>query len=748
MAASPALSSGTPWLPAERFFRGSLFFLILTAVGTLVGTGKLDAFTCVIAPMAMLYKGVRWWRGKPPELSHGTATWLVVAYLAVFPLDVFFLSRAFVANSTNPSLLAALLGAVHFLLFVMLVRLYSASTDRDALFLAMLSFAAILASSILTIDTSFLVLFFVFLMFGVATFIGLELRRGANGAITPALDAQPSRERRLSRALSLAALSVALGAIVLGSGLFFVFPRFNAGYLGRASMQPSLMTGFNDDVELGQIGTIKKNPEVVMRVKTGKPVEYPSLRWRGIALTNFDGHRWTRPDRGEQLDPDAEGWMNVADPEQRVERSSPSLRYTVLLQPVASDAIFTAGVAILIQGNFAGEGSNSDWTIRHSYLRRDFTGSLFNPFHNYAAVRYNGVSRLPANNGARLRGAGSEYPAGVRQIYLQLPAPIDPRIAELAKQVSARGQNAYDKALAIQNFLSSNRFIYSLNLTGAPGEDPLAHFLFVTRTGHCEYFASAMAIMLRTLGIPSREVNGFLPGEYNDVAGDYIVRGSDAHSWVEVYFPGTGWVTFDPTPATAQSFGLLSRVGLYIDWLQLSWAEWVINYDFSHQLQMAAAVQRSSRNWTDSARASYLKMEWKGRRWLKSWEKEHAALGVMLPGMLILLLVAVRYDLLRTAIRRLRWYLQLRGPEEARANPQLASRLYSELLRLLERRGFARRDSETPLEFASSVQMPALAPAVQEFTRIYGHARFGGAPCDAPRLTSLLEQIRSALRSR
>src|SRR5216683_8454761 len=252
--AATTLPASTTSLPAERFFRGSLFFLVLTSAATLISTGKLDLITCILVPAAMLYKGVRWWHGKPPELSHTAATWLVISYLAVFPLDVFFFSRSFVASSSNPALLAALLGAVHFLLFVMLARLYSATTDRDALFLAMLAFAAMLASSILTVDTSFLILFFIFLLFGVGAFIGLEMRRGANGTLTPPFSRQPAEERRLSRALSLAALTVALGSIVLGGALFFIFPRFTAGYLARVSMQPSLMTGFGDDVELGQIG--------------------------------------------------------------------------------------------------------------------------------------------------------------------------------------------------------------------------------------------------------------------------------------------------------------------------------------------------------------------------------------------------------------------------------------------------------------------------------------------------------------
>jgi transglutaminase-like putative cysteine protease len=736
--AATTLPVSTPPLPAERFFRGSLFFLVLTSVATLISTGKLDLITCVLAPVAMLYKGLRWWQGKPPELSHTTATWLVIAYLGVFPLDVFIFSRFFVAGSTNPALLAALLGAVHFLLYVMLARLYSATTDRDALFLAMLAFTAILASCILTIDTSFLLLFFIFLLFGVATFIALEMRRGAKGTITPPFAGHSVQDRRLNRALSLAALSMAFGAIVLGTALFFIFPRFTAGYLGRASMQPSLMTGFSDDVELGQIGTIKKNSELVMRVKTGKPVGDPMLRWRGIALTKFDGKRWSNPDHlSEAMAPKPDGWIYFGSPAQLADRSFKKLQFTVFLQPIASDAIFVPGNILALQGNFSGEGS------KDSYLRRDSTDSLLNPFHNFAALRYIGISHLPALNVSRLRAASADYSADLRDEYFQLPDSLDPRIPELAAQITARAATPYDKAAAIESFLR-NRYGYTLNLTGKPGDDPLAHFLFVTRAGHCEYFASAMAILLRTLDIPSREVNGFLPGEYNNLAGDYIVRASDAHSWVEVYFPDNGWVAFDPTPATPSESGLLTRLGQYVDWMQLSWTEWVINYDFAHQVQMAQIVQRNSRSWSESARAWFDRVQQENRQRLRLWQDRHATSGLLLPGAIILLLVALRYNLLSKIMARLRLQWQLRSPKSAHANPLLASRLYAELLRLLERRGFARRPSQTALEFASSIETPPLAPAVREFTQIYTHARFGVAPCDTSRLRDLLQQIREA----
>ncbi|HXJ06819.1 MAG TPA: DUF3488 and transglutaminase-like domain-containing protein [Candidatus Acidoferrum sp.] len=740
MAASASVTS-VPALPAERFFRASLFLLLATAVATLVSTGKLDLLTLIVAPSAVLYKGVRWWRRCPAEIPPRLATRLVVTYLFVFPLDVFFLSRAFVSGSSNPGLYAALLGAVHFLLFVMLIRLYSATTDRDALFLTMLSFAAILASAVLTIDTTFLGLFFLFLLFGVATFVGLEMRRGSNGAIAPQIDAQPQQERRLTRALILAALSVALGAMIIGGMLFFFFPRFSAGYLGRTSLRPTLMSGFSNDVELGQIGEIKKNSEVVMRVRTGNPVGYPALRWRGIALTAFDGKRWYTPGREDLPIPAGPGgWINIQNRPGEQDRSATILRFTVLLQPVATDTIFAPANAISVRGNLSGEGSNQDSGARHSYILRDKTDSLFNPFHNFGTLRYEGFSLLPAVNAARLRAASAEYPEEIRATYLQLPR-LDPRIPVLAKLITERSETPFDKTITVENYLRS-RFTYTLNLTGKPGNDALAHFLFETRAGHCEYFASAMAIMLRTLGIPTREVNGFLPGEYNDLGGDYIVRASDAHSWVEVYFPGTGWMTFDPTPPGAgPADGLFSRLGKYLDWFELSWNEWVINYDFVHQVLLAQNMQRSTRTWTEIARAWFQNQQDRGRRWMRSW---NGGLRLLLPLAIALFLLALRFDLVASLVRRMWLSWQLRSPEIARSNPQLASRFYGELLYLLERRGFVRQPTQTPFEFAAAVSQPRLALALREFTQCYTQARFGGLPCDSIRLRTLLEQIRSS----
>jgi transglutaminase-like putative cysteine protease len=744
MVASIAAPSDAA-LPAERFFRGSLSLLVLTSTVTLVSTGRLDIITSFAAPLAVLYKGFRWWHGRPAELPQRAATWCVLAYLAFFPVDALFLSRAYLGSSSNPPLFAALLATVHFLIFVSIVRFYSVVTDRDALFLSMLSFAGILASAILTVDTTFLMLFFIFLLFGVSTFVGMELRRGAVGTVSPALHAHSDRDRKLNRALSLSALSVASGSIILGGALFFFFPRFSAGYLGRASFSPSLMSGFTENVELGQIGEIKKNSAVVMRVQTGKPVGYGRLRWRGIALTTFDGRRWTSSERGAQrLQAGEDGWIHAADSPMKTDSLKQGIIYTVYLEPMATDAIFVPGKVISLKGNFNGENSNSFGALRRTYILRDSTDTLLNPFHNYSAIRYAGYSLLLPVDAAKLRAASTEYSSNIASTYLQLPH-LDPRIPEFAKEITKSARTPFDKALAIESYLRI-RFAYTLNLTGKPGADPLAHFLFETRAGHCEYFASAMTIMLRTLGIPAREVNGFLPGEYNDLGGDYIVRASDAHSWVEAYFPGMDWQTFDPTPASPESqMGLLTRLGKYADWMEITWSEWVIGYDFAHQLTLAQNMQRGSRDLSESLRAWYARQQRKGRRWMKSW---HDGLGLLIPLVVLAFFLLLRFDTLSAVVRRLCLSWQLRSAKAGRSNPQLASGLYVELLRLLARRGLMRGVSQTPFEFAAAVDSPNLAPAVREFTRLYAYARFGGAPCDTTRLRQLLDQVRAALRAR
>ena len=265
--------SAPPHSALSRYFEISLFLMLLVSVLALVSTGKLDLPTILLAPTALLVKGYRWWRDGRPELSHRTATLLVVLYVVYFPVDLWWVSRGLSSDAQNPALFAALLAAIHLLLFAMIVRLFSASTTRDYLFLALLAFSALLASAILTVDTTFLFFFLVFLALAVSTFIGLEMRRSSEGAAQPHIAPRSKSARKLHTALGITSAVIAVASLVAGAVIFFVIPRFNAGYLSGFNLQPSLISGFSDDVELGQIGEIKKSSAVVMRIKVqGNPL--------------------------------------------------------------------------------------------------------------------------------------------------------------------------------------------------------------------------------------------------------------------------------------------------------------------------------------------------------------------------------------------------------------------------------------------------------------------------------------------
>ena len=722
--------------------------MLLVSVLSLVSTGKLDLVTIIVAPAALLVKGYRWWHCHGPELNHGTATFLVVVYFLYFPVDLWWVSRMLSSDAQNPVLFSALLAAIHLLLYAMIVRLFSAGTTRDYLFLALLAFSAMMASAILTVDTTFLFFFLVFLALAISTFIGLEMRRSAEGTVHPRMAPGSRPARKLQTALGITSAVVAVTALLAGAVIFFIIPRLNAGYLSGFNLQPSLISGFTDDVELGQIGEIKKSSAVVMRIKVeGNPVVARNMHWRGIALATFDGRRWyTEGHEPMALTEGYDGWITVPPSSSADRHYALPFEYTVMLEPLASDALFVAPEPARVHGQFFGGGLGGPRSLRRSYLTQDKTGSLANPFHNYADLRYDAISDVPNVPAENLRKSPQTYPESMRALYLQLPK-LDPRIPIMAKTITSRAGNPYDKARAVESYLRGN-YGYTLDLSGTPPVDPLAYFLFEKRAGHCEYFAAAMTVMMRTLGVPARYVNGFLPGEYNDVGGDYIIRASDAHSWVEVFFPDYGWITFDPTPPSDDHpAGLLSQLGFYWDWFQLQWNDWVVNYDFIHQFTLAQGVQRVSRRWTASLRERFELARSAGATHLRYWAQDASSVPPWMPILAVLLLAGALVVCNRQVRERLVFACRIRLGFEA-PPAQAASLFYHRMLRLLERAGWRKSASQTPIEFAASLPAGEIAAPVARLTDLCLAARFGGRSVEVSRLTGLLDEIKLSLRTR
>src|SRR6185503_832639 len=177
-----------------------------------------------------------------------------------------------------------------------------------------------------------------------------------------------------------------------------------------------------------------------------------------------------------------------------------------------------------------------------------------------------------------------------------LPEDLDPQIRDLAQKITAEAKTPLEKVVRIEAYLKRN-YKYTLMLTWNPGNRPLSAFLFEAKSGHCEYFASAMAVLLRAAGVPTRMVNGFLMGEYNPVGDAYIVRQSDAHSWVEVYLPVNGCREFDATPAEGlRESSLLAQLGNYADAIGLFWNSYVLTYDTDSQALLFRNAQETVQN--------------------------------------------------------------------------------------------------------------------------------------------------------
>jgi transglutaminase-like putative cysteine protease len=745
--ASTARISAPPLAAVQRYFEVSLFMLVSTGIVAVVSTGKLDPISTAVPIVALGYKAIRLWRGRGPELSVRLATGLVLAYFLFFPFDLWVISRNLSAGAPNPALYAALLAAIHLMLFATLVRLYSSRTNRDFAFLAMLAVTCMLASAILTVETSFLIALAVFLVLAVSTFVALEIRRSADDAVSPPLESGSPLAQKLNRALGLTSALVAVGTLAIGSVFFFAIPRFTSGYLSALSLQPSLMTGFSDTVTLGQIGEIKRSSAVVMRIHVdGDPERADNIHWRGIVLTNFDGKRWFTPERQfMRMQPDPDGAFSFNSPPLPA-GDSYELRYRVLLEPIASDAIFIAPRIQLLSGRFANDAQPAGANLHPAYLLLDTTGALSNPFHNETKARYEATSMVPTVPAPQLRVASVLVPKPIADTYLQVPQ-LDPRIKQLAEQITANSPTEYDKAAAIELYLKSH-YQYSLNLTGAQTDDPLAYFLFTRKSGHCEYFAAAMTIMLRDVGVPARYVGGFLPGEYNDLGGDWIVRASDAHTWVEVFFTGYGWITFDPTPpGDGHRGGMLDRLGKYWDWFQYAWGEWIINYDFGHQVSLAANVQRTGRTWSENIKAYYQRQQRDAIRLILRLDKRAENSPYFLPSILAILVGILIYMRGRAlfAFAMARWSLRARRGGNVTAS--LATLEYREMLRMLEKRGWKKSPSQTAQEFASAIPASDVTAPVAELTQLYESARFGNHAAPAQQMSALLRAIREILRT-
>jgi transglutaminase-like putative cysteine protease len=712
-------------ISVQRYFEISLLLTLTTGFITVTMTGKLDTISIVVVSAALALKLWSYSRESDLSLSPRTVNRISIFYIVFYVLD-------FLIFSPGPGALDRMLSAtVHLILFTTVIKIFSARTYRDYGYLATLSFLMMLASAILTVSTTYLVFFILYAVFAISTFISYEIKRGIESASRAPEGPFPKPKQNqiaVENALLRSAVVMAGGIFLLAVILFFLIPRYRTGYLTALSTQAQNITGFSESVNLGDIGKILRSPMVVMRITVeGDPKQFQGVKWRGMGLTSFDGKHW--------FDDDTEQFPITAATEQRFVLPAPDgwqnrpgrlLRYHVLRAALSTDVLFAASAPREVLGRF-------------HLLDIDETGSLHSPQYAFLPLVYDVLSQTGIPSARELQQASQNYPDSIRLLYLRLP-DLNPKITQLALQITSASSNNYDRATAIATYLRDN-FRYTLDPPSIEPDDPLGSFLFKSKSGYCEYFAAAMAVMLRTLAIPSRLVNGFQTGSYNRIGKDFVVRARDAHSWVEVYFPKYGWITFDPTPADPNPI----RAGVwddYVDAASLFWSEWIINYDFNHQTRLARQVEQTSRdfqqqflNRTYGLKRQGVKLAYLTEAWLMS----HKLFMLLLMGtVLAALLVGEKAGSL--AEFRFFWVWKF-GRGELAPSPQEATLIYQKLLKTLGRTGYHRPPALTPWEFAQSLSGTPLGSGVSEFTGLYNMLRFGQAQVPCARLRQILQEI-------
>ncbi len=710
----------------QRYFEVALYLLIVCGFGTLASTGGLDLPTILLVVTALLFRGYFLVKRRIWLIPESWTTTLTLVYVAFYLADYFVFSGLFVSAT------------VHLVLFVMVVRLFSSRRDRDYYFLAVISFLMVLAAAVLTVDSTFLLAFAAFMLMAVVTCILMEMRNASASATVRAKSSNDELAQR-KMAVSLASASPVLALLILlgAAAIFFVLPRISNGYLSAFARGRVMSTGFSDQVQLGQIGEIQQSNSLVMHVQIdGDKRGSYDLKWRGVTLNLFNGNTWSNPHAQHAVVSVGAGrfilWQNAArlKRSQRVGPAQP-IHYRVLMEPLISNVFFLAPTARLLLGNYR-------------LVAMDNGDSVFDLDPEHPVGRYEATSDIAQPGPSELRAAASDYPPEILLNYLQLPA-VDPRVISLAKEIAASADDNYDKAAAIESYLRSN-FGYTLQLPRTVPRDPVANFLFERKQGHCEYFASSMAIMLRTLGIPSRVVNGFRTGEFNDVTSQYLVRASNAHSWVEAYFPGYGWVSFDPTPAApAQVHTGWSRSMLYLDAMASFWREWVVNYDAGHQYNLGREATRNSLEWFQRlrnwARQRHEALLTTARRMSGRISASPGKWSVAAAVIALLLILGANAMRLWRGLRNRRLAAR---PEKS---PSLAATIwYERLTRVLSRKGWTKSQAQTPAEFLASIQDDVVREPVSKFSEHYEAARFGGSAEDAQRLPELYEEILTTVR--
>jgi protein-glutamine gamma-glutamyltransferase len=597
-----------------------------------------------------------------------------------------------------------------FLVYTQVLKLLGPKGMRDVIQIYILSFFQFLAGTVLTVDFSYGVAFVVYVALALWAIIAFNMKKES-------IEASSDDDPKVITPLFLGITGGASFVIFIFTALIFIsVPRLGSGFLTTDFIKPhALSSGFSDEVRLGQVGRIKLDQSPVMRIRivNRDPHTLPRpIYWRGIALDEFDGTVWRTDnfDRNVYIK-NREGIIKVKE-----ESKNKAVYQEVVTEPIDTHVLFAGSVPVAFK---AVEWERIE-SVNDSYML---------PNKISYRLKYTAYSDLSVPSNNELRKDSGDYHPSIKKHYLQLPN-LSSRIDELARKITFSDRDIYDKAESIKRYLIDN-MNYTLTLENGTVGFPLEDFLFKNKAGHCEYFATAMVVLLREVGVPARIVNGFLGGEWNEYGRFFLVRESNAHSWVEVLFPHHGWVLFDPTPSADEglsSKGEFTFVASYLDYLKYRWSRYVVDFGQKDQIHILSQIQDNWR-WQKSRMQNKVDFNLKvNRKW----------------GILAMLVVLVAWIFLSKPEAKLLFRYVKKGRDEK------ASIMYREALVLLSKRGFKKADFVAPKEFANNVVCDGGQDfrAFGEFTEKYLDLRFGdrGIKSNYEELERLLDKLKREIK--
>ncbi len=696
----------------SRGLRLAVWASVSISVLSLAQQGVVNP-SLVIASLILITLGslVSWWRRLRPNIPLK----VLIAFLTLVAL-ISFLRQSY-QQPYDPRLPMAEL-----FLWVQVLHSFDLPRRRDLLFSLVSSFVLLALAGSYSVTTAFAWIVLLWVSCAIPALYFVQKSRLSALARQPSV-AAPSRNLYRKVSATLFGLLVAVAVTSLAFGAFL--PRvsvtylrslpfslrrslfsqegygfFNPGYPNLPSrppedpleVNPEAYFGFGPFLDLRTRGTLVDLP--VMKVKASDPAY-----WSGLVFRKYNGYAWELPEGEPERLYTREQPFTIPMPEGQTHLATKSVVQTFYMEGEQPNVIFAAYFPSLVY-------------YPSDYIYRDESG-LKSPFALSQGLVYSAVSHPIDYTDDELMSMVGTLHAGEMGAYLELPA-LPERVLRLAEKVVPPEGNALTKAKAIEDFLG-REYLYSLDVPPLPrGEDAVDFFLFETRRGYCEHFATAYAVLCRLAGIPSRVVTGYATGEYNPFTGLYEVSLDDAHAWAEIYLPGIGWVAREPTPGFAlpeygQSYGIFWIFRDFFSWLGRS---------------LASLFPPSLRSAFKAAFTAFAS----GAKALLSGFTYSAREAPWLPAMLLLLILA-SLAAARLRPRRKRAYALSRAED-----PRTAMEAF---LGAMEPFGLGRVPQQTLGEYRERIASLLPGVSLEAEFRLFEKARYGRGRLDACELAQL-----------